>query len=130
MKSEALTLIKTMHDIKTDLDVRRARKVKATDSLLRTKEEMESLESIEDKHLAQVLDRERRRFSRQDAAVERFQKKLLASREKLAGMINKNHRITELRHELQRGRYEGKDPNSVAAEVSGGKRFKEIEVRY
>ena len=130
MKSEALSHIRTMRDIKTDLDTRRARKVKATDSLFRTKEEMESLESMEDKGLPQALDKERRRFARQDAAVERSRKKLLDARMKLAAMANRNRRVTKLRHELQRGRYECKDPNSGGIEGASRKKFKEIEVRY
>jgi len=130
MKSETLAFIRTMRDIRTDLDVRRTRKVKITNSLSKTKEEIESLESIEDKHLAQTLNKERQRFARQDAAVERSQKKLLDARVKLAAMVNKNRRVAELRHELQRARYEGKDPNPVGPEGSNRKMFKEIEVRY
>jgi len=116
MKGEAISRIRTMRDIKTDPDITRAKKIKTTNSLSRTEQEMESLDSldsIEDKHLEQAPDKERRRFARQDAAVERTQKKLLDTRVNLARMLNKNRRVTELRHELQRSRYKRKDPKPV-----------------
>ena len=118
MKGEAISRIRTMRDIKTDPDITRAKKIKTTHSLSRTEQEMESLDSIEDKHLEQALDKERRRFARQDAAVERTQKKLLDTRVNLARMLNKNRRVTELRHELQRSRYKRKDPKPVGTTKS------------
>ena len=44
------------------------------------------------------------KFAHQDAAVEKFQKNYFKARERLAGRINKNRALMELRHELQKRR--------------------------
>jgi len=130
MESEALRRIPTIRQIKASLDVAKSQKCKTTKSLSRTREEIGYLESTEDKSLAQALHRERRRFARQDAVVERSRKNLLDTRVKLARMVNKNRKLMELRHELQRARYRGKEPNPVETSGLAQKKFKKMGLGY
>jgi predicted nucleic acid-binding Zn-ribbon protein len=110
MKSEALRNIRTMREVKTSADVARSKKLRTTNSLSKMKEEMEYLESLTDGRLEQVLEKEKRRFAAQEASIKKSRHRLLKAREKLAMTINKNRALTELRRQLQEGRWEGKNP--------------------
>jgi hypothetical protein len=112
MKSETLRNIKTMRQVKTSLEVARHHELKTTNKLYKTAEEIEELESmsLEDKQIAQILAREKARAAKFEASVDKSQRKLLASRKKLAVVINRNRALTELRHEIQMQRDQMKNP--------------------
>jgi hypothetical protein len=132
MESEALRKIRTMRQIKTSVDVARSQKLRTTNSLPKTKEEIEYLESLSDSRLVeQVLQKERKRFAALDASVEKSKERLIKSRGKLAATINKNRALTELRHELQRARWEGKDPTLPKTEQTIFEQdLRQMEVEY
>lgn len=108
MRSEALRNIGTMRQITTALDIARNRKPRTTNSLTRTKEEMEHLESVSDRRLEQVLGKEKRRFAAQDASINKSRQRVIRSRDKLAVTIRRNRALTELRYQMQRARWQGK----------------------
>jgi len=95
-----------MRQVKTSLEVARGQRMKTTGSLFKTAEENKHLESIgmDTNQTAQILAQENTRAAKFEASVERSRQKLLKSREKLAGLINRNRALTELRHEIQRQR--------------------------
>jgi hypothetical protein len=131
MDSEALRNLKTMRQIKTSLDLARSQRVKTTNSLSRTDEEMVFLLSLADPRVEQILAKERKRFAAQEATIEKSRRRLLRSRERLAVTTNRNRALTELRHELQRTRWEGRDPMPTAKEPSTAHRYlKQMELRY
>ena len=131
MKSEALRNIKTMGQIRSSLDVTRGQKLRTTNSLSRSKEELEHLELLTDRRLGQVLAKERARFAALDASVKKSRQRLIKSRERLAATINKNRAITDLRHELQRARWEGNDPAPLRTEQSSSQHnLRQMELRY
>ena len=104
MNSEALRNIRTMRQVKTSLDITGSKKAKTTNSLSRTRQEIEQTESIEDRRTGQILAKERARSAAFDTSVEKSRQRLLRSREKLAGIIARNRALTSLRHELQQAR--------------------------
>lgn len=116
--------------------VKRIRTISSSSGFM-TNEERESIESAMDfRALGIHTRREIDKFARQDTAVEKFQKNYYKARERLAGKINENRALMELRHELQRRRRRGKDP---AAEGQDNKEAKppvsqgginEVELRY
>jgi hypothetical protein len=110
MPSEALRNIRTMRQVKTSLDLARSQRVKTTGSLSRTKEEAARLLSLNDPQAGQILAKERKRSAAMEASVDKSRQRLLKAREKLAATINKNRALTELRHELQQSRLEGRNP--------------------
>ena len=110
MQSEALRKIRTMRQVKTSLDLARKQKVRTMNSLSRTEEEIEHLQSLTDHWLGQTLAKESKRFAALDEAVDKSQQRLTKAREKLAATVNKNRALTELRHELQQARWEGRNP--------------------
>lgn len=110
MQSEALRNIRTMRQVKTSLDLARSQKVKTTGSLSKTEEEAARLLSLNDPQARQILAKERKRFATHEAAVDKSRQRLLRAREKLAATVNKNRALTELRHELQQSRLEGRNP--------------------
>ncbi len=131
MKSEALRKIRTMRQVKTSLDVARSQKLRTTNSLSKTREEMEYLESLSDSRLEQVLQKERKRFAALDVSVEKSKERLIKSREKLAATINKNRAFTELRHELQQARWKGENSTVPEAEHDAPEQnLHQIELRY
>jgi hypothetical protein len=102
-----------------------------------TREEHQSLESAMDfRALSREKRRERDKFARQDAALEKFQENYFRSREQLAATINKNQALMRLRHELQLRRRMGEDPQleggspGEARPTSGQEGFKVVELRY
>lgn len=131
MQSEALRNIRTMRQVKSSLDVARSRRARTTNSLSKTKEEVVSLESLTDGRLAQVLRKERARSKAHEAAVNKSRQRLLRARGKLAATINKNRALTELRHNLQRARYEGDESPQQQAEPSAlRQRLCQMELKY
>jgi hypothetical protein len=130
MESEALRNLRTMRQIRTGTDLARDQKLRATNSLSKTKEEVEHLESLSDRGVAQILAKERKRFTAQEATIEKSRQRLLRSRKRLAITINRNRALTELRHELQRTRWEGRDPVPTTKEPSTARRYlKHMDLR-
>ena len=111
MESEALRKIRTTRQVKTSLDIARKQRLRTTNSLSKTKEEIEHLESLTDSRVEQVLEKERRRFAAWEAAADKSRQRVLRSRERLAATINKNRALMELRQELQKRRRMGEDPD-------------------
>jgi hypothetical protein len=131
MVSETLRNTRTMRQIRTSLDLARNQKLKTTNSLSKTKEEVEHLQSLSDRGVAQILAKERKRFATQEAVIEKSRRRVLRAREKLAVTINKNRALTELRHELQRARWEGKDPVPTTKEPPTARGYlKQMELKY
>jgi len=131
MESESLRDVRTMRQVKTSLDVARRQKLRTTNSLSKTREEIEYLESMTDSRLRQVLAKEKTRFAAVDASVEKSRQRLFRSREKLAATINKNRALIELRHELQRARWEGRDPMLPKVEQPNSEQnLRQMELRY
>jgi hypothetical protein len=109
MQSEALRNVRTMRQVKSSLDIARHQKSRTTNSLSRTEEEAAHLLSLSDPQAGQILAKERRRSAAMEASVDKSRQRLLRARDKLAATINKNRALTELRHELQQARFEGKN---------------------
>jgi len=136
MKRTTPGYIKLLGHTKSSLDIPGVHDIRTASSIFMTKEERESLESAMDfRALGPEVSRERDKFARQDVAVENFRKNYFKAREKLAGKINKNRALMELRHELQQRRRMGEDPleggNTKEAKPPvgiGG--FNEVELRY
>ncbi len=131
MVNETLRNVRTMRQVKSSLDLVRSQKPKTTNSLSKTKDEVEYLLSLTDQRAGQILAKERRRFAAQEAAIDRSRQQVLRSRERLAVTINKNQALTKLRHELQRARWEGRDPTPAKVEPSTPEQnLHQIELRY
>jgi uncharacterized Fe-S radical SAM superfamily protein PflX len=131
MESEALRNLRTMRQIRTGTGLARDQKLRTTNSLSKTKEEVEHLQSLSDPRVGQILAEERKRFAAQEVAIEKSRRRVLKSREKLAVTINKNCALTELRHELQRTRWEGRDPVPTTKQPSTAHQYlKQMELRY
>ena len=131
MPSEALRNIRTMRQVKTSLDLARSQRVRTTNSLSRTEEAETHLLSLSDRQIEQILEKERKRFAAVEAAVDKSRRRLIQAREKLAATINKNRALTELRHELQRARWEGRDSViSKKAPLNEGGSLRRMELEY
>lgn len=131
MRSEALRNIRTMGQVKTSLDTAGSRRTKTTNHLSRTRQEIEELSAIGNPRTAQVLARERARSAAYDASVERSRQRVLKSRDRLAATINRNRSLTELRHSLQRARWDKPAPPPTAStEAHDRLRLRETELRY
>jgi len=131
MQNEALRKIRTMRQVGTSIDVARNERVRTTNSLYQPEEEVARLQSLADRRLEQVLAKERKRFAAQEASVDKSRRRMLKSRDKLAAIINKNHALTELRHELQRARWEERDSVLSKIEPSAeSKNLHRMELRY
>lgn len=131
MKSEALRNIRTLRQVKTSLGVTRSEKLRTTNSLSKTREEVEYLKSVTDPRLDQVLEKEKRRFAAQEASVRKSRHRLLKARERLAMTVNKNRALTELRYQLQQARWAGKDPVAPKVEIPAPEQnLRQIELRY
>ena len=95
-----------MRQVKTGHDLARSRRVRTTNSLSRTEEEAAHLLSLTDRRAGQILAKETKRFAAMEASIDKSRGRVLKAREKLAATINRNRALTELRHELQRARWE------------------------
>lgn len=131
MENEALRNIRTMQQVRTSLDVGRTRSIRRTNSLSKSREEIEHLELLTDSRVERVLAKERGRFAAFDASVKKSRQRMIKARERLAATINKNRALTELRYKLQRARWEGKDPTSSKAEQSASQQnLRQMELKY
>jgi len=137
MKKKSPGYIKLMANSRNSNDIPRVRDIRTASSLFMTREERESLGSIMDfRALGLEVRREKDKFARQDATVEKFQKNYFVAREKLAAKINKNRAMMELRHELQERRRRGESPDpercnpKEAKPPIGEGSFNEVELRY
>jgi len=131
MQSEALRNIRTMRQVKTSLDLVGYQKLRTTNSLSRTAEEVANLKTIFDRQIEQILAKERKRSAATEAAIDKSRWRLIKAREKLAATINKNHALTELRHELQRARWEGRDSiPSKKAPLTESENLRRMELKY
>jgi hypothetical protein len=131
MPSEALRNIRTMRQVKTSLDLARRQKQKTTNSLSKTEEEAAYLLSLTDRRVVQILDKETRRFAAMEASISKSKGRVLKAREKLAATINRNHALTEMRHELQQARWEGRDSvSSKKAPLEEGGSLRRMELKY
>jgi hypothetical protein len=129
--------IRLMGQSRNNSDIAGARDIRTASSMFMTREERESLESAMDfRALGIDTRREIDKFAHQDAAVERFQENYFRAREKLAATINKNRALMRLKHELQRRRRMGEDPQPEGGDATEAKAptsqegLSEIEVRY
>jgi len=137
MKKKSPGYIKLMANSRNSNDIPRVRDIRTASSLFMTREERESLGSIMDfRALGLEVRKEKDKFARQDATVEKFQKNYFVAREKLAAKINKNRAMMELRHELQERRRRGESPDpercnpKEAKPPIGEGSFNEVELRY
>ena len=137
MESETLRNIRTMRQVKSSLEVARKQRVKTTNSLFKTREESEHLESIgiDILQTRQILAREKARAAKFEASVERSRQKMHKCREKLAAVINRNRALTQLRHEIQQDRDQKKESPSLSKPVvkQGNSKYgslRGIELKY
>ena len=131
MPSEALRNIRTMRQVKTSLDLAKNQRVKTTNSLSKTEEEVAHLLTLTDRQVEQTLAKERKRFAAMEIAVDKSRHRLLRARDKLAVTINKNRALTELRHELQQSRLEGRNLISEKVKVPTRKpKLRQVELKY
>ena len=137
MKKKSPGYIKLMAHSRNSNDIPRVRDIRTASSLFMTREERESLGSAMDfRALGLEVRKEKDKFARQDATVEKFQKNYFVAREKLAAKINKNRAMMELRHELQEKRRRGESPdpercNPKETKPTRGERsFNEVELKY
>ena len=120
-----------MRDVKTSLGVAQSQKLRTTNALSKTKEEIVHLESVTERRVEQVLEKEKRRFAAQEASIKKSRHRLLKAREKLAMTINKNRALTELRRQLQQARWEGNDPVVPKVGIPALEQNpRQIELRY
>jgi hypothetical protein len=131
MKSEALTNLRTLRQIRSSAEVFSGRSVKTTGSLYRPIEEAEVPDSRVDPRLEVLREKERRRFASREQAVERAREHLLESRRKLSITISRNEALTKLRKELQRARREDfSSPSAGERECSFEEDVNCLEIRY
>jgi LPS O-antigen subunit length determinant protein (WzzB/FepE family) len=138
MQSESLRNIKTMRQVKSSLEVANRQKIKTTNSLFKTDEESNLLETVGlgSGQTAQVLAKEKMRAAKFEASVERSRQKLLKSRKKIAGLVNRNRALTNLRHEIQHNRESVKIAPAVSrispalTEIPAHNTLHKIELRY
>jgi hypothetical protein len=138
MESEALRNIRTMRQVKSSLEVARNQRVKTTNSLAKTTEEIRRLASIDicNSQTVQILAKEKTRANKFEASAEISRQKLLKSREKIASLINRNRALTRLRHEIQQDRDQKKESPSLSKqlvtkrEISKRGGLRGIELKY
>ena len=138
MKKKSPGYIKLMAHSRNSNDIPGVRDIRTASSLFMTREERESLGSAMDfRALGLEVRKEKDKFARQDATVEKFQKNYFVARERLAAKINKNRAMMELRHELQERRRNGESPDpekrcnpkeAKPPASEGG--FHEVELKY
>lgn len=120
-----------MRQVKTSLDLAKNQRVKTTNALSRTVEEVAHLLHLRDPRVEQILAKERKRSAAVEAAIDKSRRRLIKAREKLATTINKNRALTELRHELQQARWEGRDSvPSKKAPLNKGRSLRRMKLEY
>lgn len=131
MESEALRRLRTMRQIRSSLDVVGKQKVKTTNSLSKTDDEIRYLESLTDPRLAQALARESQRFAMLEARLAKSRGRMLKLRKRLAATVNRNRAVSELRRKLQRTRWEKSDPPLLEGQQADLERdLCQVELRY
>jgi len=137
MKRKSPGYIKLQGQARNSADIVGLHDIKTASSLFMTKEERESLGSVMDfRALGLEARKEKDKFARQNAAVEKFQNNYSIARERLAGKINKNRAMMELRHELQVRRRRGESPDPEGGSTQEAKPptgegvFNGVELRY
>jgi hypothetical protein len=128
MERESLTGIKTVREIISGLDLaRQKRPIKTTSSLRKKGKEIEP--KISEKVLTIELEKEKRRFAKQDAALKRSRKKIRNTRQKLVNTKEKNRRLMEIRTGLQKKRWRRETPvrERKRVKTSG---LKEMRLKY
>jgi hypothetical protein len=130
MNSEALRNLRTMRQIRVGLDLIKKQKIRTTNSLSKTRIEVQHLQSITDPKTERVLAREKRRFLTQQLSIDKSRQRLLQSRHKLAATINRNRALMELRHDLQRGLWERRDHTARKTEPVAEHELRRMELRY
>jgi hypothetical protein len=138
MKKKSPGYIKLMARSRNSTDIPRVRDIRTASSLFMTREERESLGSAMDSRaLGLETRKEKDKFARQDAVLEKFQKNYYRAREGLAAKINKNRAMMGLRHELQERRRMGESPDpercnpkEAKPPVGGGGSFNKVELKY
>lgn len=130
MKRETFLFTKTMRDIKTGWDISREGqgKVKTTAELMRGGREVQP--KIDQRAVAVALEKEKRRFARQLEVLEKGRKKVNTFREKLAGTIEKNRQLMELRYNLQKQYWAREDAPVPVSKKTSKKREKEVTLSY
>jgi len=137
MESETLRHIRTLRQVKSSLEVAAKQRIRTTNSLFKTTEEIENLESVglDSLQTAQVLAKEKARAAKLEASMERSRQKLLKSRDKIACLVNRNRALTRLRHQIQQDRDREKSPSALARplvkhENSDYGSLREVELKY
>jgi hypothetical protein len=105
---------KTIHDVKTSRDIRR-RPGRLSQQVFRKRALVYPLNPIDQNKIAIELQREGQRFRRQEEALERSRKRIEGVRAKLYAAYEKNHRLTQFRHQLQKERWERLGPGGSGA---------------
>jgi len=101
MPWDDLVFIKTIRDIKNARDIW-LRPIRTSQQAFRTRE---LVYPVDERPIAVALQQERRRFSRQSAALGRTKKKVERVRAKLYRVKEKNRRLVQLRYQLQDERW-------------------------
>ena len=137
MKNKAPGYIKLLARSRNSTNIPRVRDIRTASSLFMTSEDRESLGwAMDFRALGREARREKDKFARQDAALEKFRGNYFKARERLAATINKNKAMMELRHELQQRRRDGEEPEAQtpnSGEVKppvGENSFNHVELRY
>jgi len=106
MKRESFPFM-TMRQVVTGLDMaRQPRRARTSSAAFSRVDHKELLPHVDEKAIAVELEEERRKFVRQNQALARSRQKLLATRARLFATKVKNERLMELRHQLQRQRWQ------------------------
>jgi len=137
MKNKAPGYIKLLAHSRNSTNIPGVRDIRTASSMFMTREERESLGwAMDFKALRPEARREKDKFARQDAVLEKFRENYFKARERLAATINKNKAMMELRHELQQSRRDGEEPEAQtpnSGEVKlpvGENTFNHVELRY
>jgi hypothetical protein len=130
MDSEALRNLRTMRQIRVGLDLARRQKIRTTNSLSKTCIEVQDLQTMTDPKTTQILEKEKRRFIAQQTSIDKSRRRVLRARNKLAATINRNRALIELRHDLQRGLWEGKDHSVPKTEPVTKHELHRVELKY
>lgn len=105
MSSGASRNARGMRKLRSGLDLARARKPSTLNSTFKSEEEVTCRMAVNPAELARVLAKERRRIAKYKASVERSRERLLAARERLRGIIQRNEALTRLRIAAQSSSY-------------------------
>jgi len=134
MKRESFPFM-TMRQVVTGLDVaRQPHRHRTSSEAFSRVDHQELLPHVDEKAIAMELEEERRKFVRQRQALARSRQKLLATRARLFATKVKNERLMELRHKLQKQRWQDTEvaaplPAPSAARQAGRRSLREIRVR-